>query len=141
MGLLNSIRAAVSHLRQPSEPKSTARLTQNHVSRFRVEQLEPRILLSGDLVPQADISASVQNFDNSAIVLIRDQQPTEYITLDFSAWETKTTETRNLKPDTFDAQPSTLDTPNLTPETLASEALKPLVNQAVDQLSNLGFSS
>ena len=55
MDLFNRIIDAVLKLREHSQRK---RFAQPRYLRFRVEQLEPRILLSADLIPQADPATS-----------------------------------------------------------------------------------
>src|SRR5574341_1638537 len=112
MGLLDFIATALSRLRQPTEPKSRFRSTQSRASPFRVEQLEPRILLSADLVPQPDLTSSSQDSNDSAIVLFQDSTSGEGRV---SSDEWNQPETRNSQL-----------------ETLSCESVTPLLNEAVE---------
>ena len=114
MGLLNYIGAAISNLRQRRESKPKTRSGQNHVSRFRIEQLEPRILLSADLIPEA--ITLIQDQSNLIAPAIVQQLPAE-----------------SKISVSFDTNPTDNET--------ANSFIQPLVNAAVDQLSGLGFST
>ena len=99
-GFRKFVGLALSRFRQPNKANSIVRLNPNPPSRFRVEQLEPRLLLSGDLVPQSDLTASSQDQSDSAIVLVEEQPSSENITIDLTAWNSETPETRNPTPET-----------------------------------------
>ena len=102
MGRFNRIFNAVLDYRQRAQRWRSAQPRQ---SRFRVEQLEPRILLSAEVLPPTVASPQDQsNISAPAIV--------EYLPAD-------STVTVN-----FD-----------------SESIQPLVDEAVNQLSGLGFSA
>ena len=138
MRLVNFIGAVVSKLRQPTESKAKIRSGQNHVSRFRVEQAATADTAQRRSPTQPDPSASSQDQNETAIVLFQDQPAGENTTIDLTAWESQPT---TASPTATDDQGLKPETRNPKPETIASEAVRPLVNQAVDQLSNLGFSA
>jgi hypothetical protein len=103
--------------------KAKPRLSENRASCFRIEQLEPRLLLSADLVPQPDTVPSSQDPNNSAIVLLQDSVTGGECRVASVEWD---------QPET-----ATSDEWRVT----NGESLAPLVAEAVDQLSKLGFSA
>src|SRR5262245_16419152 len=123
MRIWDPIRAAISRLRQVNEPKVRSRA--NSASSFRVEQLEPRILLSADIVPQAtDVNVPQQsNLVGPAII--------EQLTADPQIsiqWDCTGESADQSKPSPVTNPPN-------------AQSLQPLVGAAVDQLSGLGFSN
>src|SRR5262245_4817523 len=134
VGTLSFLNSAISRLLRRKESKAKVRLSTNHPSRFRVEPLEPRILLSSELLPQPDPAPTSEEQNDGAIVLIQEQSFNENSTIELAAWNSQPTETRNLAPGSSDLQPS-------APDALSSDRIKPVVDEAVDQLSNLGFSA
>src|SRR5262245_37797098 len=125
MRLLDFVSAALSGLQQRTAPKTSARLRQNRASPFRIEQLEPRILLSGEVAPQEAAITLIQNQSTLSEPAIVEQLATESkVTVSLDQWNETIPDTR---------------TP--TPNTITSETLEPLVNQAVKQLSQFGFSA
>ena len=127
MGLVKNV---LSSLLRHNESKAKTQLAENPASRFRIEQLEPRLLLSADLAQQPDLPDSPQNSNDSAIVLVQDLPATEKITIDPTSGEWRVTSDEWNQPETR----------NPKPETLSSEAVKPLVDEAISQLAQFGFS-
>jgi hypothetical protein len=73
MGSVDFIGAAVSGLQQRTETRPRNQLGQNDVSRFPVESLKPRILLSAYLVSHAAAAALPQGQPNLVRVTIVEQ--------------------------------------------------------------------
>ena len=117
MRIWGPIGAAISRLRQAKDARAQTRTWQNRTSRFRVEQLEPRILLSGDLLPQPEIASTASEQNEVAIVLTGDESRVSSV-----EWN----------------QPETSESPSLDPR---PSILDPLIAEAVDQLSRIGFSA
>jgi hypothetical protein len=123
MGLFNRFIDAVSKLCECSRRKPVA---QPRPSRFRVEALEPRLLLSADLIPQADLTAaSYEELNSGAIVWFQEQPIAEKITIDLNAWDAQTIESPSpaitsdagYQPETRNSEPETetVSTSTLTP--------------------------
>src|SRR5215813_712717 len=69
-GWFRYIAATLSNLRLGNESKTKIRSRQGVASRFNIEQLEPRILLSGELAPQPEVGSAVDQPQLAATVLI-----------------------------------------------------------------------
>jgi hypothetical protein len=72
VGCLRNIAARLSTLWRRNESNAKIRSRQGIASRFRVEQLEPRILLSAELTLQPEMGSTVEPAPIAATVLVLD---------------------------------------------------------------------